>query len=89
MRRPLVHLSRFGFKAAEFPITVEERRAGVSMYSPFKAMVYPAKTALMVLLAVLHARYSGQRVLDGQLRGVDRTATIMASVFASLRTADA
>jgi glycosyltransferase involved in cell wall biosynthesis len=57
----LVYLSRLGFKVAEFPITVQERRAGVSMYSPLKAMVYPAKTALMVLLAVVHARYSGQR----------------------------
>jgi glycosyltransferase involved in cell wall biosynthesis len=54
----IVYLSRLGFSVAEFPITVEERRAGVSMYSPFKAMVYPAKTALMVLLAVVHARYS-------------------------------
>ncbi len=54
----LVYLSRLGFKVAEFPITVEERRAGVSMYSPVKALVYPLKTALMVLLAVAHARYS-------------------------------
>ncbi|MEO8361754.1 MAG: glycosyltransferase family 2 protein [Vicinamibacteria bacterium] len=54
----IVYLSRLGFKVAEFPITVEERRAGVSMYSPFKAMVYPMKTALMVLLAVVHAGYS-------------------------------
>jgi hypothetical protein len=57
----LVYLSRLGFKVAEFPITVEERRAGVSMYSPFKALVYPLKTALMVLLAVAHARYSRPR----------------------------
>jgi glycosyltransferase involved in cell wall biosynthesis len=54
----IVYLSRLGFKVAEFPITVAERRAGVSMYSPFKALVYPAKTALMVLLAVAHAGYS-------------------------------
>lgn len=54
----IVYLSRLGFRVAEFPITVEERRAGVSMYSPLKALVYPAKTALMVLLAVVHARFS-------------------------------
>lgn len=54
----IVYLSRLGYRVAEFPITVEERRAGVSMYSPLRAMVYPAKTALMVLLAVVHARYS-------------------------------
>ncbi|MBX7184377.1 MAG: glycosyltransferase family 2 protein [Vicinamibacteria bacterium] len=54
----IVYLSRLGFKVGEFPITVAERRAGVSMYSPFKALVYPLKTALMVLLAVAHARYS-------------------------------
>ncbi len=54
----IVYLSRLGFKVEEFPITVEERRAGVSMYSPFKALVYPLKTSLMVLLAVAHARYS-------------------------------
>jgi glycosyltransferase involved in cell wall biosynthesis len=54
----IVYLSRLGFRVAEFPITVEERRAGVSMYSPFKAMVYPLKTALMVVLAVVHAGYS-------------------------------
>lgn len=59
----IVYLSRLGFKVAEFPITVEERRAGVSMYSPFKAMVYPAKTALMVLLAVVHAGYSRTRAV--------------------------
>ena len=57
----IVYLSRLGFRVAEFPITVEERRAGVSMYSPLKALVYPAKTALMVLLAVVHAGYSGRR----------------------------
>ncbi len=57
----IVYLSRLGFKVAEFPITVEERRAGISMYSPFKAVVYPLKTALMVLLAVAHARYSRPR----------------------------
>jgi glycosyltransferase involved in cell wall biosynthesis len=58
----IVYLSRLGFQVSEFPITVEERRAGVSMYSPLKALVYPAKTALMVLLAVVHARYSRTRV---------------------------
>lgn len=57
----IVYLSRLGFKVAEFPITVAERRTGVSMYSPFKALVYPLKTALMVLLAVAHAGYSRPR----------------------------
>lgn len=59
----IVYLSRLGFRVAEFPITVEERRAGISMYSPFKALVYPLKTALMVLLAVAQARYSRPRAV--------------------------
>jgi len=54
----IVYLTRLGFRVSEFPITVQERRAGVSMYSPLKAMVYPAKTLLMILLAVVHAGYS-------------------------------
>ena len=54
----IVYLSRLGFSIGESPITVDERRVGVSMYSPFKALVYPVKTGLMVLLAVAHANYS-------------------------------
>jgi glycosyltransferase involved in cell wall biosynthesis len=58
----IVYLCRLGFQVLEFPITVRERRAGVSMYSPFTAVAYPAKTALMVLLAVLHARITRPKV---------------------------
>jgi len=57
----IVYLTRLGFRVAEFPITVQERRAGVSMYSPLSALVYPAKTALMILLAVVHAGYTRAR----------------------------
>jgi glycosyltransferase involved in cell wall biosynthesis len=57
----IVYLVRLGFRVGEFPITVEERTAGVSMYSPLKALVYPVKTGLMVLLAVIHASYTRQR----------------------------
>jgi glycosyltransferase involved in cell wall biosynthesis len=51
----LVYLSRLGFSVGEFPITVEARRHGTSMYSFFNALVYPMKTALMVALATVHA----------------------------------
>jgi glycosyltransferase involved in cell wall biosynthesis len=51
----IVYLSRLGFSVGEFPITVEARRHGTSMYSFLSALVYPMKTALMVALATVHA----------------------------------
>jgi glycosyltransferase involved in cell wall biosynthesis len=52
----IVYLCRLGYRVGEFPISVAERRHGSSMYSMVSSVVYPLKTAMMVLLALLHAR---------------------------------
>lgn len=57
----IVYLSRLGFKVGEFPITVEERKHGTSMYSALSHIVYPLKTSTMVLLAAIHASLSRGR----------------------------
>jgi hypothetical protein len=57
----IVYLSRLGYRVGEYPITAEERRYGVSMYSALSHVVYPLKTATMVLLATIHASLSRRR----------------------------
>jgi glycosyltransferase involved in cell wall biosynthesis len=54
----IVYLARLGFKVGEYPITIDERRHGVSMYSALSHVGYPLKTSLMVLLAVVQAGLS-------------------------------
>ena len=51
----LVYLMRLGYRVGEYPMTVEERRHGTSMYSAINHIKYPLKTALMVLLGVVQA----------------------------------
>lgn len=51
----LVYLLRLGFRVGEHPITVRERRAGRSMYSPLSWAKYPSKTLLMALVALWQA----------------------------------
>jgi glycosyltransferase involved in cell wall biosynthesis len=51
----LVYLMRLGYRVGEFPITVEERRYGQSMYSAISLLKYPLKTLLMLLLGVIQA----------------------------------
>ncbi len=50
-----VFLMRLGYRVGEFPITVDERRHGLSMYSLASGVTYPLKTLLMVLLGLSHA----------------------------------
>ena len=54
----LVYLSRLGYRIGESPITVNERAHGTSMYSLVSAFTYPASTALMTGLAIVHAALS-------------------------------
>lgn len=51
----IVYLWRLGFRIGEYPITVDERRHGRSMYSLISHIVYPLKTSTMVLLGTIQA----------------------------------
>ncbi len=51
----IIYLMRLGFSIGEFPITVDERRHGESMYSLLGALKYPLKTLLTALLGLSHA----------------------------------
>ena len=51
----LVYLMRLGFRIGEFPITIEERRHGQSMYSTLSHVKYPLKTVLMLVLGMVQA----------------------------------
>jgi glycosyltransferase involved in cell wall biosynthesis len=57
----LVYLMRLGYRIGEFPITVEERRHGQSMYSALSHVKYPLKTMLMVVMAMVQADISRKR----------------------------
>jgi glycosyltransferase involved in cell wall biosynthesis len=57
----IVYLMRLGFRIGEYPITVEERRHGSTMYSAFSHIKYPLKTALMVVLGVVEASMTKRR----------------------------
>lgn len=57
----LVYLMRLGFRIGEFPVTVDERRHGTSMYSAFSHVKYPLKTMLMVMLGLVQASVSRRR----------------------------
>lgn len=59
----LVYLMRLGYQVGEFPITVEERKFGTTMYSPLSHIKYPLKTALMVVLGVVEASLTKRRHL--------------------------
>ncbi|MGC8839019.1 MAG: glycosyltransferase family 2 protein [Anaerolineae bacterium] len=52
----LVHLHLSGFRVQEVPVTMRERRAGVSMHSAWKAVYYVAKMFLSILMVFLRAR---------------------------------
>jgi hypothetical protein len=51
----IVYLARLGFRIAEHPVTMLERRQGRSMYSPVSAVAYPLKTLLLVVVALVQA----------------------------------
>ena len=57
----LVYLMRLGFRVGEFPITMDERRHGESMYSALSHVKYPLKTLLMVVLGLVQAGVSRRR----------------------------
>ena len=52
---------RLGYRIGESPITVDERRHGVTMYSALSHIKYPLKTALMVVLGVVEASLTKRR----------------------------
>jgi glycosyltransferase involved in cell wall biosynthesis len=56
----LVRLRLLGFRIAELPIEVHERTTGRSMYSFFRALVYPVKTGLLVVTGMLDALLRGR-----------------------------
>jgi glycosyltransferase involved in cell wall biosynthesis len=56
----LVRLRLLGFRIVELPIDVHERTAGRSMYSFFRALVYPVKTGLLVVTGILDALLRGR-----------------------------
>ena len=51
----LVRLSMLGFRIEEFPIVVEERRSGQTMYSFLSGFAYPVKTMLFLVTGMLDA----------------------------------
>jgi glycosyltransferase involved in cell wall biosynthesis len=53
----LVYLTRLGFTVGEFPIHVEERRHGTSMYNALSHLVYPLKTSTMIVLGAVQASF--------------------------------
>jgi glycosyltransferase involved in cell wall biosynthesis len=57
----LVYLMRLGYRIGEFPISVEERRHGQSMYSTLSHLKYPLKTLLMLLMGIVEADLTRRR----------------------------
>jgi len=57
----LVYLMRLGYRIGEYPITVDERRHGTSMYSAINHIKYPLKTALMVVIGAVEASITKRR----------------------------
>jgi glycosyltransferase involved in cell wall biosynthesis len=49
----IVKLSHSRFKIAELPITVQERRSGRSMHSISSVFLYPLKTILLTVVAIM------------------------------------
>jgi glycosyltransferase involved in cell wall biosynthesis len=52
----IVYLILSGYAVGEFPIAVEPRRHGESMYSPLDALTYPLKVLFLIALSALDAR---------------------------------
>jgi glycosyltransferase involved in cell wall biosynthesis len=57
----IVYLTRLGYRVGEYPITVEERHFGTSMYSFISHLVYPLQTLLMVVLGAVEASLTRAR----------------------------
>jgi glycosyltransferase involved in cell wall biosynthesis len=54
----IAYLALVGCVVGEYPVTVDERRHGTSMYSAVAALKYPVKSLILIALAVLDARLS-------------------------------
>ena len=52
----IAHLLGAGCKVEEYPVVVDERRHGSSMYSALAALKYPVKNLILILLAALDTR---------------------------------
>jgi glycosyltransferase involved in cell wall biosynthesis len=57
----IVFLTRLGFRVGEYPITVEPRRHGQSMYNLLSAVIYPLQTLLMVVLGLVQSELTRRR----------------------------
>jgi len=63
----IVYLLRLGYRIAESPITVAERREGQSMYSFISHFTYPVKTSLLVVIGIVEAALTRHRQSLGAL----------------------
>lgn len=52
----IVYLIQSGYSVGEFPIAVEPRQHGQSMYSPMSALTYPFKVLFLIAVSALDAR---------------------------------
>lgn len=57
----IIYLLHMGMKIVEFPIKVKDRTAGNSMYSFKDFFIYPMKTLLAILIALLKAYFNKRR----------------------------
>lgn len=57
----IVFLACLGFRLGEHPISVQARTHGSSMYSALSHVMYPLKTAMMVLLGFVQASVTRRR----------------------------
>lgn len=52
----IAYLTFAGCTVGEYPVTVDERHHGTSMYSALAAVKYPVKSVILIVLAMLDAR---------------------------------
>ena len=57
----IVYLLRLGYRVGEYPIRVDERTQGRSMYSWLSHITYPLKTTLILLLGLVEAELMRRR----------------------------
>jgi len=57
----IVLLARLGFRIDEYPITVEPRRHGGSMYNLLSPVLYPARTLSRIALSIAQSRRMRRR----------------------------
>ena len=52
----IAYLLTLGYRVGEYPITVDKRRHGQSMYTALSAVTYPLKVSLLMVLGIIDAR---------------------------------